>query len=77
MTAVPLIAYANGAKGLRLSTIGIMQYIAPSMILVIALTIFGETLGRAQIAAFALSWAALAIYSGAMLRASRTAGRES
>jgi chloramphenicol-sensitive protein RarD len=76
VTAVPLMVYANGAKGLRLSTIGIMQYIAPSMILVIALVFFGETLGTAQIAAFALIWAALVLYTGAMLHASRISGRE-
>jgi len=78
VTAVPLMIYANGAKGLRLSTIGIMQYIAPSMILVIAVTVFGETLGPAQIAAFSLIWAALALYTLPMLRGARlAAGRES
>ena len=77
VTAVPLMIYANGAKGLRLSTIGIMQYIAPSMILVIALTFFGETLGPAQITAFALIWAALALYTLPMLRGARpVSGRE-
>jgi chloramphenicol-sensitive protein RarD len=77
VTAVPLMIYANGAKGLRLSTIGIMQYIAPSMILVIALTVFGETLGPAQIAAFALIWTALALYTLPMLLGARAvSGRE-
>lgn len=68
VTAVPLMIYANGAKGLRLSTIGIMQYIAPSMILVIALLFFGEHFGRAQMVAFPLIWAALALYTLPMLR---------
>ncbi len=36
VTAVPLMIYANGAKLLKLSTIGIMQYIAPTMIFLIA-----------------------------------------
>jgi chloramphenicol-sensitive protein RarD len=69
VTAVPLMVYANGAKGLRLSTIGIMQYIAPSMIMVFALVFFGETMGRAQMIAFPMIWAALALYTWPMLRA--------
>ncbi len=74
ITAVPLMIYANGAKGLRLSTIGIMQYIAPSMILAIALIFFHEHFGLAQEIAFPLIWAALAIYTLPMLRA-RVPGR--
>ena len=71
VTAVPLMIYANGAKLLRLSTIGIMQYIAPTMIFVIAVFVFHEPFGAAKLVAFALIWAALFIYSGAMLAESR------
>ncbi|WOS63785.1 EamA family transporter RarD [Sinorhizobium fredii] len=71
VTAVPLMIYANGAKLLRLSTIGIMQYIAPTMIFVIAVFVFHEPFGVAKLIAFALIWAALFIYSGAMLVESR------
>jgi chloramphenicol-sensitive protein RarD len=70
VTAVPLMVYANGAKGLRLSTIGIMQYIAPSMIMVFALVFFGETMGRAQMIAFPMIWAALALYTSAFFQRS-------
>jgi chloramphenicol-sensitive protein RarD len=63
ITAVPLIMYAHGAKLLRLSTIGIMQYIAPTMIFVIAVFVFGEPFGYARMVAFALIWSALALYS--------------
>jgi chloramphenicol-sensitive protein RarD len=68
ITAVPLILYANGAKLLRLSTIGIMQYIAPTMIFVIAVFIFREPFSSERAIAFALIWAALAIYSLPMLK---------
>ncbi|MBB4185092.1 chloramphenicol-sensitive protein RarD [Sinorhizobium terangae] len=71
VTAVPLMIYANGAKLLRLSTIGIMQYIAPTMIFVIAVFVFHEPFGTAKLIAFALIWAALFVYSGAMLAESR------
>lgn len=65
-TAVPLILYANGAKRLRLSTIGMMQYIAPTMIFLIGVFIFKEELKEPQIIAFILIWMALAIYSWSM-----------
>ncbi|MDK1489034.1 EamA family transporter RarD [Sinorhizobium sp. 7-81] len=71
VTAVPLMIYANGAKLLRLSTIGIMQYIAPTMIFVIAVFVFHEPFGTAKLIAFALIWAALVVYSSAMLVESR------
>jgi chloramphenicol-sensitive protein RarD len=74
VTAVPLMIYANGAKLLRLSTIGIMQYIAPTMIFVIAVFIFKEPFGPYKMAAFVLIWTALAIYSSSLLR-SRKARR--
>lgn len=71
ITAVPLMVYANGAKLLRLSTIGIMQYIAPTMIFVIAVFAFGEPFGTTTLIAFLFIWAALFIYSGSMLHSAR------
>ncbi len=68
VTAVPLILYANGAKGLRLSTIGILQYIAPTMIFLIAVFAFGEEFGPARAIAFPMIWAALVIYSYSLLQ---------
>lgn len=68
VTAIPLILYANGAKLLRLSTIGIMQYIAPTMIFFVAVFIFREPFSRESALAFGLIWAALAVYSWSMLR---------
>ena len=71
ITAVPLLLYANGAKLLRLSTIAILQYIAPTMIFVTAVFLFGEEFGRARMIAFPMIWAALVLYSASMLRQSR------
>ncbi len=73
VTAVPLMLYANGAKLLRLSTIGILQYIAPTMIFLIAVFVFGEPFGTARAIAFPLIWLALFIYSAALLREARRA----
>jgi chloramphenicol-sensitive protein RarD len=75
VTAVPLMVYANGAKLLRLSTIGIMQYIAPTMIFLTAVFVFGEPFGAARMIAFPMIWAALVIYTVSMVRQARAAGR--
>ncbi len=77
VTAVPLMIYANGAKLLKLSTIGIMQYIAPTMIFIIAVFFFHEPFGHAQMLAFGLIWLALFIYSGSMLTSARAQRMES
>jgi len=71
VTAVPLLLYANGAKLLRLSTIGILQYIAPTLILLNAVFIFGEPFGRARAIALPLIWLALIIYTASMIRQMR------
>ncbi|MER8375617.1 EamA family transporter RarD [Mesorhizobium sp. M1409] len=73
VTSVPLLLFAFGAKLLRLSTIGIMQYIAPTMVFLIAVLIFDEPFGTTQAVAFALIWAALAVYSWSMLTTARKA----
>ncbi len=71
ITAVPLMVYANGAKLLRLSTIGILQYIAPTMIFLTAVFVFGEPFGKARMIAFPMIWAALAIYTWELVRTAR------
>ena len=74
VTAVPLMVYANGAKLLKLSTIGIMQYISPTMIFLVAVFLFGEPFGTARMIAFPIIWAALAIYTFALFRQSKAKG---
>ena len=68
VTAVPLLLYANGAKRLRLATIAMMQYIAPTMIFLLAVLVFGEEMGRARMIAFPMIWGALVLYSVTLLR---------
>ncbi len=71
VTAVPLTIYANGAKLLRLTTIGILQYIAPTIIFLVAVFVFGEEFDQARQIAFPLIWAALVIYSVSLVRQMR------
>ncbi len=71
MTAGPLIFFASAARRLRLATLGLMQYIAPSMIFVTAVFVFGEPIELGRLASFALIWSGLAVFSFAALRAER------
>jgi chloramphenicol-sensitive protein RarD len=71
LTAVPLIMFGIGARALRLSTIGIMQYVAPTMVFFIAVFYFGEPLNAGKLVAFGFIWAALAIYSWSALSTRR------
>ena len=73
VTAVPLLIYANGAKLLRLSTIAILQYIAPTMIFLIGVFVFKEPFGSARMVSFPMIWMALVLYSIAILRNMRAA----
>lgn len=63
VTVAPLVLFGYGARRLRLSTVGLLQYIAPSMIFVEAVWLFGEPLSPWRLAAFGLIWAALALYT--------------
>lgn len=63
VTAIPLLAFAGAARRLRLSTVGFLMYINPSMQFLIAVFVFKEPISAVQLASFALIWAALALYS--------------
>lgn len=67
-TAIPLMFYANGAKLVRLSTIGTLQYITPTMVFITALLLFGEPFEGARLIAFPMIWLALVIYSVTLIR---------
>lgn len=63
VTAIPLVWFASAARRLRLATIGLFQYIAPSLSLLLAVFLYGEPFTRAHAVAFACIWTALALYS--------------
>ncbi|MCB1483066.1 MAG: EamA family transporter RarD [Rhodobiaceae bacterium] len=68
VTAVPLIMFANGAKGLRLSTLGIMQFLVPTMVFLVAVLVFREPFSPARAIGFVFIWTAVAIYSWPLIR---------
>ncbi len=66
-TAAPLLLYGFGAKLLRITTIGIMQYIVPTGLFLLAVFVFGEPFGWHRAIAFAFIWVALIIYTASLL----------
>lgn len=78
VTAMPLIWFTSGARRLNYSTIGLFQYLAPSIHFLLAVLVFGEAFTGAHVVTFTCIWMALAIYSAqswmiARRRASSTA----
>ena len=63
ITAVPLILFAVAAKRLRLSTIGMMQYLAPTVQFLIAVFLFQESFSQPHAIAFAFIWTALFVFT--------------
>jgi chloramphenicol-sensitive protein RarD len=63
VTAVPLVLFAYGARALPYSTVGVLQYIGPSLQLVCGVLFFHESFGPAVAAGFALLWVGLLIYA--------------
>lgn len=61
VTALPLAMFAAGARRIRLSTLGFLQYFSPSITLALAVFGFGEAFTRVDAITFACVWAALAI----------------
>lgn len=62
-TTVPLLLFAYAVRRLRLTTIGMFQYIAPSIQFVLAITIFGEHLNGLRLLSFGLIWLSLMVFS--------------
>jgi chloramphenicol-sensitive protein RarD len=63
VTGLPLLLFTMGARLLRLSTVGFLQYIAPSCTFLLAVLVYREPLVPAQLFTFGMIWSALAIYS--------------
>ncbi|MFB4170118.1 EamA family transporter RarD [Virgibacillus sp. JSM 102003] len=72
VTAIPLLLFASGAKKIPLSMVGFLQYIAPTIMLILGVFVYQETFSLAHFISFALIWIALFIY---MSSAHRSSGR--
>jgi len=63
-TAIPLALFAFGVRAVPLSTIGILQYIGPTLQLLTGVFLFHEPFTQTQLVGFGLIWAALVVYAG-------------
>lgn len=75
LTAVPLALFSYGSRGLPLSTVGIVQYVNPTMQFFVAVLVFGEPFTRWHAIAFPLIWTGLALYSASAWMRERAARR--
>jgi chloramphenicol-sensitive protein RarD len=74
-TAVPLLLFAAAARRIPLSTVGLLQYLTPTMHLAIGVFIYREPMPAARLAGFVLVWIALVAFTLDSLRHARTVGR--
>ena len=73
LTAVPLLLFGAGARRIPMATLGLLQYVSPTLQLLLGVWLFGEPLAGARLLGFALIWVALAIYSAEGLMRARGA----
>jgi len=75
ITAVPLLLFGHGARRIPLGTLGLLQYISPSLQFLLGVWLFHEPLQAARLTGFALIWLALLLYSGETLWRARRLSR--
>ena len=75
MTAIPLILFATATRALPYTLIGFLQFLSPTVVFIIGLTVFGEELKPAQLACFVLIWAAASLFIWELLRGNAAPAR--
>jgi chloramphenicol-sensitive protein RarD len=73
VSTTPLLLFTAAARRLQYSTLGMLQFIAPTLQLLIAVVMYGEPFTRTHAVAFGAIWAALALYLAALVRHARAA----
>jgi chloramphenicol-sensitive protein RarD len=68
VTAIPLFWFGKAATRIPLSTIGFIQYLSPTLALLIGILVYHETFSPVYLASFGLVWAGLVIYTISLLR---------
>jgi len=71
VTVLPLYWFAQGAKRITLSSVGFLQYIAPTLMLLIGVFVYNEIFTQAHLISFGFIWVALVLYSLTLVRTSR------
>jgi chloramphenicol-sensitive protein RarD len=75
VTAIPLMWYAAAANRLPLATLGVLQYSTPTVIFILGITVFGDSVNTGEWIGFAMIWIALAVFSTDAIRRSRKPSR--
>lgn len=73
VTALPLLFFARAAARMSLSTLGFVQYIGPTIMLILSIFVFKESVSPVLLGGFALIWTALIVYAAASMRAAKLA----
>jgi chloramphenicol-sensitive protein RarD len=63
LTGLPLLLFTLGARRITMATLGFIQYLGPSCILLLGVLVYNEPFSKNQIVTFAMIWSALALYS--------------
>lgn len=71
VTAVPLLLFAAAARRMPYATLGLLQYVAPTIVFLLAVFVYGEPLTLSHILCFTLIWTGLAVYTAGTLAGMR------
>ena len=71
VTAIPLFWFGKSARVIPLSTLGFIQYLSPTLQLLLGIFVYGETFGKEYLICFAFVWAGLILYTISILRGKR------
>lgn len=71
VTAAPLLCFTIAARRMRLSSLGLLQYLGPTLQFVVGTAVYGEPFDRPRLIGFAIVWGALALFATDSLRQSR------
>lgn len=63
LTAIPLLLFAAAARRVKMTTLGLLQYITPTMQFLLGVTVFGESMPLGRLLGFCVVWAALVVFS--------------
>lgn len=64
LTALPLLLFGAGARRIPMATLGLLQYVSPTLQLLIGVLVFGEAFGSAALVGYLVIWSALVLYAG-------------
>lgn len=71
VTTMPLLWFSKGAKRIPLTSVGFLQYIAPSLMLILGIFVYKEKFTKEHFVSFGLIWIALILYSISLIRSIR------